>query len=101
MRETHDYKSLPLMVRPNSAWQSAAMRIARTMTMAKGVTLRVYELADGKGVAAVIPSVAGDVDVRFEVKREGRMITVSGGEPPNDGSFCWWASKRLRPLKVA
>ena len=76
MRETHDYKSLPLMVRPNSALAVGGHEDRPDYDYGEGVTLQVYELADGKSATAVIPSVAGDVDVRFEVKREGRMITV-------------------------
>jgi len=76
MRETHDFKSLPLMVRPNSVLAVGSHEDRPDYDYAEGVTLQVYELADGKSVTAVIPSVAGDVDVRFEVKREGRMITV-------------------------
>jgi len=76
MRETHDYKSLPLMVRPNSALAVGGYEDHPDYDYGEGVTLQVYELADGKSATAVIPSVAGDVDVRFEVKREGRMITV-------------------------
>ena len=76
MRETHDFMSLPLMVRPNSVIAVGSHEDRPDYDYGDGVTLQVYELADGKSVTAIIPSVAGDVDVRFEVKREGRMITV-------------------------
>ena len=76
VRETHDFMSLPLMVRPNSVIAIGKHEDRPDYDYGEGVTLQVYELADGKSVAAVIPSVAGDVDVRFEVKREGRTITV-------------------------
>jgi alpha-D-xyloside xylohydrolase len=75
-RETHDFKSLPLMMRPNSVLAVGSHEERPDYDYGDDVTLQVYELADGKSVAAVIPSAAGDVDVRFEVKREGRMITV-------------------------
>ena len=64
------------MVRPNSVIAVGSHEDRPDYDYGDGVTLQVYELADGKSVTAVIPSVAGDVDVRFEVKREGRMITV-------------------------
>jgi len=76
MREVHDFKSLPLMVRPNSVIAMGSHEDRPDYDFGEGVTLQVYELADGKSVTAVIPSLAGDVDVRFEVKRQGRMITV-------------------------
>jgi alpha-D-xyloside xylohydrolase len=76
VRETHDFMSLPLMVRPNSVIAIGKHEDRPDYDYGEDVTLQVYELADGKSVTAVIPSVAGDVDVRFEVKREGRLITV-------------------------
>jgi alpha-D-xyloside xylohydrolase len=76
VRETHGFESLPLMVRPNSVLAVGSHEDRPDYDYGEGVTLQVYELADGKSVAAVIPSVAGDVDVRFEAKREGRTITV-------------------------
>jgi alpha-D-xyloside xylohydrolase len=76
MRETHDYKSLPLMVRPNSVIAVGSHENRPDYDYGDGVTLQVYELADGKSVTAVIPSAAGDVDMKFEVKREGHIVTV-------------------------
>jgi alpha-D-xyloside xylohydrolase len=76
MRETHDFKNLPLMVRPNSVIAVGSHEDRPDYDYGEGVTLQVYELADGTSVAAVIPSLASDVEVRFEVKCEGRIITV-------------------------
>jgi alpha-D-xyloside xylohydrolase len=76
VRETHDFMSIPLMVRPNSVIAVGSREDRPDYDYADGVTLQAYELADGECAAAVVPSMTGGVDVTFEVKREGRMITA-------------------------
>ena len=76
VRETHDFMSIPLMVRPNSVIAVGSHEDRPDYDYGDGVTLQVYELAEGNNVTAVIPSVAGGADVTFEVKCEGRIITV-------------------------
>jgi alpha-D-xyloside xylohydrolase len=74
--ETHDFMSLPLMVRPNTVIAVGSCEDRPDYDYGDGVTLRVYELADGERATAVIPSVAGDVDATFEVRRAGDEIAV-------------------------
>jgi alpha-D-xyloside xylohydrolase len=73
---THDFMSLPLMVRPNCVLAIGKHEDRPDYDYGDGVTLQVYELEDGKTASAVIPSVTGDVAATFTVKREGRVITV-------------------------
>jgi len=73
---THDFMSLPLMVRPNSILAIGKHEDRPDYNYGDGVTLQVYELEDGKTACAVIPSVTGDVAATFTMKREGRLITV-------------------------
>jgi alpha-D-xyloside xylohydrolase len=75
-RETHDFMSLPLMVRPNSVIAVGGCEDRPDYDYGDGVTLQVYELADGGRATAVVPSVTGDVDATFEVRREARAVTV-------------------------
>ncbi|MBN1810347.1 MAG: alpha-xylosidase [Anaerolineae bacterium] len=75
-RESHDFTSLPLMVRPNSVIAAGSRDDRPDYDYGDGVTLQVYELADGERAAAVIPSLTGDVDATFEVRREEHTITV-------------------------
>jgi alpha-D-xyloside xylohydrolase len=75
-RETHDFMSLPLMVRPNSVIAVGSRDDRPDYEYGAGVTLQVYELADGGRATAVVPSVTGGVDVTFEVRREEHTITV-------------------------
>lgn len=73
---THDFMSLPLMVRPNSVIPLGENERRPDYDYGDGVTLQVYELEDGKTTSTVIPTVTGDVAATFTMKREGRAITV-------------------------
>jgi alpha-D-xyloside xylohydrolase len=76
VRETHDFMSLPLMVRPNSAIAIGKHEDRPDYDYGEGVTLQVYELEDGKHASVEIPSVTGEIQTTFEVRREGRTINV-------------------------
>jgi alpha-D-xyloside xylohydrolase len=76
MRETHDFMSLPLMVRPNSVIATGIHEDRPDYDYGDGVTLQIYELDAGKLVSVIIPSKKGEVDMRFDVKREGGTLTV-------------------------
>jgi alpha-D-xyloside xylohydrolase len=83
--ETHDFMSLPLMVRPNSVIAIGSQEDRPDYDYADGVTLQVYELEEGKDVSLVIPSTKGDMDTRFELTREGGTLTVA-----RQGAFKPW-----------
>lgn len=74
--ETHDFMSLPLMVRPNSVIAMGENEDRPDYDYGEDVTLRVYELEEGKQLSVVIPSVKGDIDIKFEIKRENGSLTV-------------------------
>ncbi len=76
VRETHDFMSLPLMVRPNSVIAIGKHENRPDYDYGEGVTLQVYELEDGKHASVAIPSVTGKIQTSFEVRREGRKINV-------------------------
>jgi alpha-D-xyloside xylohydrolase len=44
---------------------------------ANGVTLQVYELADGQEVNTVVPDLAGEAAATWTVRREGPTIAVT------------------------
>jgi alpha-D-xyloside xylohydrolase len=84
LREQHDFMSLPLMVRPNTALVVGDEDTKPDYVYAQDFTLRVYELSDGAGAEAVIPNVDGSVAVRFNVWRDGDVVNVQWeGEPQN------------------
>jgi len=78
VKETHDFMSLPLLVRPNSVMAVGNHADRPDYDYGEGVTLQVYALADGKNVRVEIPSVDGKGAMTFEVKREGRSLEVTG-----------------------
>lgn len=75
-RETHSILSLPLLVRPNSIIAVGNNEDRPDYNFSDGVTLHVYEFADGAHTITTIPTTTGDVDVTFEVEREGNSISV-------------------------
>jgi alpha-D-xyloside xylohydrolase len=83
-KEEHDFLSLPLLARPNSIIPVGKYNDRPDYDYADGVTLQVYELAEGKHAPVVISSMAGKVDVTFEVNRNGKVITFErqGGVKP-------------------
>jgi alpha-D-xyloside xylohydrolase len=75
-QETHHFMSLPLFVRPNSVIALGNHADRPDYDYAEGVTLQVYELAEGKPVSVEIPSANGNVETTFELKREGQTVSV-------------------------
>ncbi len=98
-QETHDFMSVPLWVRPNSVIAVGSHAERPDYDYGDGVTLQVYELGEAQSVTAAIPSVTGNVETTYEVKREGRTITVRRQGPAPD-SFNRGPAKRWRVLLV-
>jgi len=76
VRETHDFMSLPLLVRPNSVIPMGSRTDKPDYDYSDGVTLQVYQLEDGKQVSVEIPTLDGKIETRFEVKREENTIHI-------------------------
>ncbi|MCB9099873.1 MAG: alpha-xylosidase [Anaerolineales bacterium] len=76
--ETHDFMSLPLLVRPNSVLAIGSHEDQPDYDYSDGLTLQVYQLADGVSITVPIPSIVGDVTTTFAVTREGERISVIG-----------------------
>ncbi|MBV9786610.1 MAG: alpha-xylosidase [Chloroflexi bacterium] len=83
-RETHAMLSLPLMVRPNTIIPVGSNDARPDYDYGDGVTLRVYELADRAQTTLQIPTLSGEVDLSFAVRREGQAINVErqGADKP-------------------
>jgi alpha-D-xyloside xylohydrolase len=77
VRETHDFLSLPLYVAPGTVLPWGAETERPDYDYARGVTLRVFELADGASAAFVVPTQAGGVAARGVVERSGGTYTAS------------------------
>ncbi|MCE5342381.1 MAG: alpha-xylosidase [Eubacteriales bacterium] len=75
LRETHDFHSLPLMVRENTVLPMGVCDTRADYDYADGVTLHVFEPADGT-LTLTIPDTAGNVDARYTLTVHGDEITV-------------------------
>jgi alpha-D-xyloside xylohydrolase len=73
-RATHDYLSLPLLVRPNSVIPVGADDSRPDYAYADGVTLHVFELADGATIVTQVPDQQGAPALRVTVTRDGPTI---------------------------
>ncbi len=77
VEETHDMLSLPLLIRPNSVIAVGSASDRPDYDYINGVTLQVYELADGTKVDTVVPTLGGEVAATFTVRREKETILVT------------------------
>jgi alpha-D-xyloside xylohydrolase len=81
-REQHDFMSLPLYVAANTVLAWGAQTELPDYDYARGVTLRVFELADGGSAAFELVTAQGGSAARGTVSRDGSQYTasVSSGE---------------------
>ncbi len=75
VRETHDFHSLPLMVRQNTVLPMGSCETQADYDYADGVTLHVYEPEDGE-LTLTIPDTKGNVDACYTLTVRGDDITV-------------------------
>lgn len=81
--EYHDYKSIPLMVRPNSIIAVGAVNDNCEYDYAADVTYRVYALDDGKSAETVVYNGDAELESRVKVSRTGDSyhIEVTSDKP--------------------
>jgi alpha-D-xyloside xylohydrolase len=77
VRETHGFRSIPLLVRPNTLLAVGARDDRPDYAFVEGVTLRLYELADGAEAACTVPTPEGEAALSVTVRRTGRAIQAS------------------------
>ncbi|MGH3415898.1 MAG: alpha-xylosidase, partial [Actinocrinis sp.] len=77
-KETHDAFGLPLLARPGSVIPFGATSERPDYDFADGVTLRIYELADGANVTTTIPRSGPEAaePTTFTTSRAGAEIRV-------------------------
>ena len=80
-KETHDYHSLPLMVRPNSILPLGNNDQRPDYDYADGVTLVVSAFNEGAEASVEIPDLSGETVMKVTAKRVGEEIhlQVEGG----------------------
>ncbi|PRY37910.1 alpha-xylosidase [Umezawaea tangerina] len=77
-----DFTTIPLLVRPGSVVPVGAVDDGPEYDYADGVTLHVYELADGASVTTTITTVDGEPGARFVTSRRGDVVTVEASSAP-------------------
>jgi len=77
VEETHDFHSLPLLVRPGTVLPWGAVDDRPDYPYARGVTLRIYEPQDGTTVRCRVPSPDGTTAATFTVTRTAHEVTVT------------------------
>jgi alpha-D-xyloside xylohydrolase len=76
VRERHGFDSVPLLVRPGAVVPVGARDDRPDYEYAYGVTLQIYELADGGSVTTSIPTITGGEECSFTVTRVGDRFSV-------------------------
>ncbi|MUT67582.1 alpha-xylosidase [Paenibacillus sp. NEAU-GSW1] len=76
-KETYDFFSLPLFIRPNSIVAIGANDVKPDYDFAEGAKLTVYELEDGRSASATVRDVKGATDLEVTAARQGQSIAVS------------------------
>ncbi|HEU5014264.1 MAG TPA: alpha-xylosidase, partial [Roseiflexaceae bacterium] len=76
VREQHGFMSVPLLVRPNTVLAVGSDESRPDYDYADGVTLELYELADGHASTVEVPDLAGGVAATFTVRREAGAVRV-------------------------
>ena len=79
-RETHDFMSMPLYVAPNTVLPWGAETEKPDYAYEDGVTLRVFELADGATASFEVASQSGAIAARGTVARAGSRYTATVSE---------------------
>jgi len=81
-KESHDYMSIPLMVRPSSIIAVGNQNNKPDYDFAEGVTLHVFELEEGKSVSTTVFGMDGTTGLKVDVYSKNKIIDVKieGGE---------------------
>ncbi len=87
VRETHDFLSLPLLARPGSVIPLGYDDKNPDYDYSQEATLNIYEMEDGQRVQVEIPTTGGEIETRFEVRREAGTISIT----PQNVSKPWKA----------
>ena len=95
-RETHDFMSLPLMVRPNSVIPVGNRMDRPDYDFSDGVTLQIYQMEAGKSASVEIPSADGKITSVFEIERQGKSIHIRRHGPAKAWNVRWPGSPVTR-----
>jgi alpha-D-xyloside xylohydrolase len=75
-KETHDFLSLPLFVRPGTILAVGSVDSVPDYDYADGVNLRIYELGEGANATVTVRDTEGGVTLQAEAIRESKQLRV-------------------------
>ncbi|OAX49691.1 alpha-xylosidase [Paenibacillus sp. AD87] len=84
--ENHDFKTLPMMVKPNSLIAVGAVDSKPDYDFADNVSLHLFELAEGNSAQAVVVNQSAEQELVVNVSRNGSVLEVraeGAGKPWN------------------
>jgi len=76
-KETYDFFSLPLFVRPNSILPTGANDVRPDYDFADGVELGIYQLENQMSVSRTVRGVEGTAELAVTAVRQGNVVTLS------------------------
>jgi alpha-D-xyloside xylohydrolase len=85
-RESYDFLSLPLWVRPNTILPLGANDSRPDYDFADGVTFHLFALEEGAAVSRTIPNLQGQPELTLHTRREGSTLHLAA-----DGATKPWA----------
>ena len=88
-RETHDFMSLPLLVRPNSVIPMGSRNDRPDYDYSDGVTLHIYSMDDEYSTKVEIPSLDGKIETSFEIERKGNDIYIRRHGAAKEWNVAW------------
>ncbi len=83
-RETCDFMTLPLFVRPHSVLAWGADETKPDYGFADGITLRAYELRNGETATVTVPGLNGEPAFTARVQRAGNRLRAELDAPRAD-----------------
>jgi alpha-D-xyloside xylohydrolase len=83
--ETHNYLSVPLLVRPNSIIAVGNVNNVPDYDYADGVELQLFELEDGGSASTIVYNTHGEAELKVIAKRAGKVVSIE----TEDGAKPW------------
>lgn len=77
IQENHSFRTLPMMIKPNSLIAVGAVNDVIEYDYADGVTLHLFELADQASAEAKVLSTKAEEELAVKVSRTGSQLEVS------------------------
>ncbi|MCB0171098.1 MAG: alpha-xylosidase, partial [Anaerolineae bacterium] len=75
-RDSYDFFSLPLWVRPNSIIPVGSTDTRPDYDLADNVTFHIFDLAEGASASATAPTIQGEADITLHIRRDGNTLHI-------------------------